>query len=157
MLEQLQLVVKVVDGAHSLPFSEFSPSAGRQDCYPQQPHEDQQDHNRQLPDDLPSVCSKSLLNGFLQMVDGGEMHSADLVGTSPRVFVCTNVAARFQALFFRPAQPCRRLLKVARLHHRPSSQPTFTSTPKQADTFSDVMTSRTAPAAIRVPPRINPP
>jgi hypothetical protein len=42
------------------------------------------------------------LNGFFQMVDGGEMHSADLVGTSPLGFVCTNVTALFQALFFPP-------------------------------------------------------
>jgi hypothetical protein len=49
MLEELQLVVEVVDGAHTLPFSELTPRAGCEDCHPQQPHEDQQDHNRHSP------------------------------------------------------------------------------------------------------------
>jgi hypothetical protein len=37
------------------------------------------------------------------MVDGGEMHSADLVGTSPLSTICTNVVAPIQALSSGPA------------------------------------------------------
>jgi hypothetical protein len=83
VLEELQLVVEVVDGAHALSVSEFPPGARCQDCHPQQPHEDQQDHNGHSPTTYLLTPLKSLLNGFFQMVDGGEMHSADLVGTSP--------------------------------------------------------------------------
>jgi hypothetical protein len=91
MFEELQLVVEMVDRAHALSLSISTPRARCQDRQPQQPYENQQDQNRHSPDDLPSLFGKSLMKRSFQVVDGGEMHSADLVGTSP-LTRCTNDA-----------------------------------------------------------------
>ena len=123
-------MVEVVDGADALAFSESTPRTRSQHRHPQQHYEDQQDQNRHSPDDLPSRLKKSLMKGSFQMVDGGEMHSADLVGTPPlRSFV--PIVMRGESRGILPF----RLGQAARPHHLPSVQPTVTGIAKQADTL----------------------
>jgi len=49
MLEELQLMVEMVDGAHALALPETPPRARGQDCHPKKYYEDQQDQNRHSP------------------------------------------------------------------------------------------------------------
>ena len=82
-----------------------------------------------LPDDLPSLSAKSLLNGLFQMVDGGEMHSADLVGTSPLASFVPSATRRSKGLL--PAQLTERQHSSGGpAHQRPPVHPTVTGTPK---------------------------
>ena len=80
-----------------------------------------------LPDDLPSLWAKTLVNEPLQMVDGGEMpqrrprrHFSCRFGCTPRR------PDESRASLARPSSSHRRR-SAARLHQRPSVQPTVTA------------------------------
>ena len=83
VLEKLQLMMKALDGPDTLTLAKAVPCAGRQNDHPQHRHESQQDHYRHSPTTYLRSRPKSLLSRSFEVVDGGEMHSADLVGTSP--------------------------------------------------------------------------
>ena len=83
VLEQLELMMEIFDRPDTLALAEPSPNARRQDYHPEHRNESQQDHNRHSPTTYLRSPLKSLLISSLEMVDGGEMHSADLVDTSP--------------------------------------------------------------------------
>ena len=88
------------------------------------------------------ALAKTLVNWALQVVDGGEMRSADLVDTSPLPLVCTRTD-RVESSAFSPVAlfVASAATSAARLHHRPSVHPTVTGTSKHAETCSDVTTS----------------
>ncbi len=94
------------------------------------------------------------------MVDGwGNAIAPTPVDTSPRTFVCTRAAVMNQDPF--AARPRPRASadenQVARLHHRPSVQPTETCTPKHEDTRAEVTTSQSGPDATKAPLDTRPP
>src|ERR1700677_2400625 len=86
----------------------------------------------------------------------GKCHSADLVGTSPDALFVPSATRRIKALFRVPFTEIARR-QEARLHQRPSVQPTVTATPKQADTRAEVTTSGSGPDATSRPPETRPP
>ena len=49
VLEELQLMMEMVDGPHTLALAESPPSARGQHRHPEKHYEDQQDHNRHSP------------------------------------------------------------------------------------------------------------
>ena len=78
------------------------------------------------------------------------MHSADLVDTSPLASFVPAPTRRFKSFVsVLLTYPIR--LQTARLHHRPSVQPTATATSKQADTFAEVTTAESGPDASKLP------
>src|SRR5580698_9509649 len=85
----------------------------------------------------------------------GEMHSADLVSTSPCwLFIYLGHRAKASDFFRSCSAPLLSMSwrgQLARLHHRPPSQPTRTDTPKHSETSSDVITDGSGPEANRAP------
>ena len=112
-----------------------------------------------LPDDLPSLRLKTLVKGLFQLVDGGEMRSADLVGTSPLYSVCTLLptSPADQGPPLAPCSPVSRRHSVGATPPPPVGAADGDATSKHADTRSEVMTSCSGPDARTSPSRPGPP
>src|ERR1700722_5365777 len=68
----------------------------------------------------------------------------------------SSTSGRIKGQFWRTSSSSVGVDQRARLHQRPSVQPTVTGRPKQAETRAEVTTSANGPEATNSPPKTNP-
>src|ERR1700727_2683001 len=68
----------------------------------------------------------------------------------------SSATGRIKGQFWRAVSSAAGLVQRARLHQRPSVQPTVTGRPKQAETRAEVTTSDNGPEATNSPPATSP-
>ena len=146
VLEQLELMMEMVDGAGSLALTEPAPHTRSEHGRPQQNYEDQQDHNRHSPTRRPTFALGKKPNELL-VRNGGwwgkcTVPTQSAIPRWSRLYLARTGEARRPS---RPRSAPPERPHSARLHHRPDVEPTVTPTPKQSETPFDVMTSCTRP------------
>jgi hypothetical protein len=109
-----------------------------------------------LPNDLPTLRLKTLVNGLFRLVDGGKRAAPTSSVPLRTATSCSPIGAAWQTRSSVPVHSGDNPYCSARLHHRPSRWPTVTATSKQAETKEEVTTSSSAPAATNPPWRTRP-